>query len=211
MEWILIITIVTAIAFFILISQKANSKEYLKPRQEPEINLETKQENINWKTLYKKLSAIKVEPQNKKNNDSNKFYNYRKNEYFFTRAESAFYRNLVKATEETHIVLSKVRIADLIEPAYTPYTKIYGSAFNKISRKHVDFVLINKNNLIIQAAIELDDSSHQRTDRQKSDRVKNEAFKNAGLALFRINKGTDFNPEKLKEILGIDRQLSNIK
>ena len=158
------------------------------------------------KESRKKKAKTKPAPtKNTPSTKAEKEYEYKKKGYFFTKAESAFYRNLVKATEEHYIVLSKVRIADLIEPNYTPYTETYGKAFNKISRKHVDFVLIDKQKLMISAAIELDDSSHEKANRKKSDHIKNMAFKNAGLALFRIKKGTDFNSDKLKEVFGITK------
>jgi hypothetical protein len=58
--------------------------------------------------------------------------------------------------------------------------------FGRISQKHLDFVIIESQTGRIRLAIEIDDRSHQRADRQKSDQVKNEALAKAGIPLLRI-------------------------
>ncbi|MBX3114538.1 MAG: DUF2726 domain-containing protein [Fimbriimonadaceae bacterium] len=58
--------------------------------------------------------------------------------------------------------------------------------FGRISQKHLDFVIIESDTGRIRLAIEIDDRSHQRADRQKSDQVKNQALAEAGIPILRL-------------------------
>jgi len=78
----------------------------------------------------------------------------------------------------------KVRIADLLAPNEFS-SRRYRSAFYQVSNKHVDFVLLNKQFKAV-AAIELDDRSHARADRQLRDRIVEHALATAGLPLIRV-------------------------
>ncbi|MGG6238744.1 DUF2726 domain-containing protein [Nodosilinea sp. AN01ver1] len=110
---------------------------------------------------------------------------YSRQKYLFTRAELSFYRALQAAAAEQYHVLGKVRVADVLKPQ-TENRGDWQRAFNKISAKHFDFVLCDRDSLSILAAVELDDSSHQRSDRIKRDDFLNQAVKSAGLPLIRF-------------------------
>ncbi|WP_051044280.1 DUF2726 domain-containing protein [Clostridium sp. MSTE9] len=105
----------------------------------------------------------------KKTPDEEKLpYQYKKRTYFFTKNELNFYRELAKETASLNLVLfSKVRLADIIEPREKGST--WQSQFNRIRSKHVDFVLCDLPSIKPVLVIELDDSSHDRTDRQERD------------------------------------------
>lgn len=103
----------------------------------------------------------------------------------FTRAELSFYRALQTATVGQYQVLGKVRVADVLKPQ-TDNRSDWQRAFNKISAKHFDFVLCDSKSLKALAAVELDDSSHQRVDRVKRDDFLNQAMISAGLPLLRF-------------------------
>ena len=60
----------------------------------------------------------------------------------------------------------------------------HGEWNNRINRMSVDFLVCNKGMQIV-AAIELDDSTHARSDRQKADDKKNKVLKSAGVTLLR--------------------------
>ncbi|WP_411979503.1 DUF2726 domain-containing protein [Vibrio sp. 1249-1] len=59
------------------------------------------------------------------------------------------------------VVMSKVRIADVLYATKGLDRKDSARLFAKISSKHFDFVLCLRTDLSYVAAIELDDSSHQ--------------------------------------------------
>ncbi|PSR12532.1 hypothetical protein C8255_26500, partial [filamentous cyanobacterium CCP3] len=112
-------------------------------------------------------------------------YTYSRQNFLFTKAELSFYRALQEATTERYHVLGKVRVADVLKPQ-TENRGDWQRAFNKISAKHFDFVLCDRDSLKVLAAVELDDSSHQRSDRIKRDDFLNQAVKSAGLPLIRF-------------------------
>lgn len=75
------------------------------------------------------------------------------------------------------------------------------TGFNKVSRKHFDFVLLNPEDYQIVAAIELDDSSHSRTDRINRDIFVEDLCKKAGLTLFRFKAKYAYSPKEIEEII----------
>lgn len=98
-----------------------------------------------------------------------------------TAAEQHFYSTLTSIAPADNLIMSKVRIADILEP--NEKGKRYQIAFNKICAKHMDFVVVNKENMEVLICIELNDKSHKRKDRQKRDKMLAEAFKTAGIPL----------------------------
>lgn len=78
-----------------------------------------------------------------------------------TNNELNFYKQLRPVAEKLgYTVLTKVRIADFIEPCNFSDNREKQSHFNRIKSKHVDFALARKDNLQPILLIELDDSSH---------------------------------------------------
>ncbi|PSN76757.1 hypothetical protein C8B47_25650 [filamentous cyanobacterium CCP4] len=124
-------------------------------------------------------------------------YAYSRQKFLFTRAELSFYRALQAATTEHYQVLGKVRVADVLKPQ-TETRGDWQRAFNKISAKHFDFVLCNRDSLSVLAAVELDDSSHQRSDRIKRDDFLNQAVKSAGLPLIRFPVQSSYDRDAIQ-------------
>ena len=133
-------------------------------------------------------------------------YAYSRQKFLFTRAELSFYRALQEATTEHYEILGKVRVADVLKPQ-TENRGDWQRAFNKISAKHFDFVLCDRDSLNVLAAVELDDSSHQRSDRIKRDGFLNQAVQSAALPLIRFpvqaNYDRDAIQQHIAEILGL--------
>lgn len=109
---------------------------------------------------------------------------YIRRENLITKSELKFYRVLKSCVQDDWEIFAMVRIADLIRVAKD--TKNMRLWLNRILSKHVDFVLCDPATLMPLLAIELDDKSHERPDRQERDRFVNEAFRSAGLPLLRI-------------------------
>lgn len=81
----------------------------------------------------------------------------------------------------------KVRISDILTPDVNKWEKGSGWhwLFSQISQKHVDFVIVDKQFNMV-CAVELNDPSHQRPDRQKRDEFVVQAFANANVPLLMI-------------------------
>lgn len=117
---------------------------------------------------------------------------YRKREYLFTRTEAEFYRSLVSATTSRFTVVGKVRMGDVLEVrGRGDQVRTFQ---NKVRSKHFDFVLCEPGTMRIVAAIELDDSSHQRTDRVARDEFVDRACRSAGLTLVRFPAAALYDP-----------------
>lgn len=102
-----------------------------------------------------------------------------------TKAEQRFYHSLLLAAGSRYAILPKVRLWDFIwlvnEP---PDRKQY---LNRLSCRHVDFLLCEPGTLAPWLVIELDDRSHQRPEAQAADQFKNELFEAVGLPLWRVS------------------------
>lgn len=120
---------------------------------------------------------------------------YRKKYYLFSEAEKKFYDVLKVVLKENYLIFAKVRVADLI---YYPSRRgKWQSNFNRIKAKHVDFVICDKFKISPILVIELDDSSHNRYDRQKRDNFIDQAFNVAQLPILHIKNSYQYNPQEL--------------
>ncbi len=109
---------------------------------------------------------------------------YEKRETLLTPAEINFLRSLEMAVRSDWMIFPMVRLADVIR--VRSRTRKFQSWQNRIFGKHLDFVLCDVETLEVKLAIELDDSSHSRSERVKRDRFVNSALSSAGLPLLRV-------------------------
>jgi Protein of unknown function (DUF2726) len=127
--------------------------------------------------------------------ESNHFY--KRKLYFFTRSENEFFGLLQRTLEGRNVIIfPKVRVADVLESAGGDR-----AGFNRISQKHVDFLLVSLPNFQPVMAIELDGKSHGSEKQQKRDAVKDQAFNNAGLPLVRVPVSRDLSDVMLLSML----------
>lgn len=96
-------------------------------------------------------------------------------------------------------VFVKIRLADLFRVNPMENRSKWQSSFNRISSKHVDFVLCRSTDLKPLACIELDDKSHDRQKTISRDIQVNAVFANAGMPLIRIKAQRSYNPNELAE------------
>jgi hypothetical protein len=115
-----------------------------------------------------------------------------------TAAEQKFYEALDAAIDGRLLILSKVRIADLFQVTSASRSARH-RVFSSIACKHVDFVLAEAGNLRPLAAIELDDSSHQRADRRLRDELLDDLFQKAAFPLLRFRTAAAYNPRMIEE------------
>jgi hypothetical protein len=110
-------------------------------------------------------------------------YPYKKFGPLFTTAERSFLGVLDQAVGRDFRVFGKVRVADVLLPRNGLDKAERQHAFNRISRKHFDFVLCAPNDLTVQCAIELNDKSHQQKHRRERDEFLLRACRAAGVPL----------------------------
>lgn len=116
-------------------------------------------------------------------------------ENLMTPAELAFFGVLEPLVRPSFMISAKVRLADLFQVGQGVGQQ---SAFNKISRKHIDFVLTDPATSRILCGIELDDRSHKHPDRVERDKFVNEVFARNQLPLLRVPVAWAYYPLALR-------------
>ena len=119
---------------------------------------------------------LKIKPQKTVEGSE---HSYEKLGVLFTPAERSFFGVLNQAVNNDVLVFGKVRVADVITPRKGGVKGAWQRAFNKISAKHFDFVLCNKNDLSFVCGIELDDKSHNIAKQKSRDAFLESACKSA--------------------------------
>lgn len=121
-------------------------------------------------------------------------YPYRVRDDFLSAAERSFYQVLLTALGDRATVCPKIGLWDLFFVA-RPHENRGAKAH--IDRKHVDFLVCQPITMQPLLGIELDDSSHQRPDRQQRDADVEAVFETAGLPLVRIPVRRSYNTQDL--------------
>lgn len=111
---------------------------------------------------------------------------YSLNKSLFTPAERSFLGVIDQALGSRYRIMGKVRIADIVSVETQKDARHRQAAFNRISAKHLDFVLCDKEEFSIVAVIELDDRSHSQTQRRQRDEFVAGVCKAASLTLIRM-------------------------
>ena len=124
-------------------------------------------------------------------------YRYTRKNFFLTRAEREFYDVLVEAVGAEYRIFAQVHLPTLID--HTIRGQDWRAALAHINRKSVDFVLCDKAYLSPKLAIELDDKSHERPDRQERDREVERILHEAGVPLLRLENHGRINPSELAQ------------
>jgi hypothetical protein len=136
-----------------------------------------------------------------KNKPTSNTLQYEKQKVLFSPAERSFLGVLTLALEENALIFGKVRVADILKPIKGVSRKNWQSLFNKISSKHFDFVICDKNDLSVLCVIELDDKSHNSKSRIKRDEFLQSACESADLALIRVPAQSDYDLEDIRQTL----------
>jgi hypothetical protein len=124
-------------------------------------------------------------------------YPYQQQEQLFTPAEWRFYQVLRQAVPEGVTIFGKVRGADVLKPEKGLDRSTWQKSFNKIAMKHFDFVLAESDSGRMFCAIELNDRSHQRRDRQERDAFLVGACENAKFPLLMVPTAKEYDAAAL--------------
>lgn len=167
-----IVVILIAVIIIILIKNKKDKQKF--------------QSNINVPTIEVQQPTAEETPEEK--------IPYRR-KYLLTKNELYFYKQLKPiATEYGYTIISKIRLADLIEVNNEINDNEKLKYFNKIASKHIDFALCNPDNLYIEYLIELDDNSHNGQKRKERDIFIEKVIEKSGYKLIRT-----LSAEQLKD------------
>lgn len=126
---------------------------------------------------------------------------YFKNSALLTPAEISFRHTLKIAVGDSYQINSKVRLADLISVHKGLAKSEWSSSFNQIKAKHIDFVLVDDETTEILCAIELDDSSHNKQNREDRDNFLDAALKNANLPLLRFRTNHAYKSKEISDAI----------
>jgi hypothetical protein len=127
---------------------------------------------------------------------SRNVYNLRQS--LFSPAERSFFGLLDMLAMPDVVVICKVRLIDIFEVIGGLDHGVRKAAENKISQKHVDFLMIQKSDGKPILGIELDDSSHLRENRVDRDRFVNEVFESVRLPLLRVPVRASYAPAEIR-------------
>ncbi|MDR3578658.1 MAG: DUF2726 domain-containing protein [Oryzomonas sp.] len=127
---------------------------------------------------------------------------YKSREILFTPAELNFLNTLEQSLNKNYRIYGKVRLCDIIETKNNLDNKAFQRAFNRISSKHVDFVICNARSLAIEMVIELDDSTHKQSERRARDEFLDTALGAAHVTIARFPVKRAYTLRELQAKLG---------
>jgi hypothetical protein len=128
---------------------------------------------------------------------------YTQRDVLFTPAERSFYGVLEQAISNEYKIFGKVRVADILEPNSSLNKSEWQTAFNKISSKHFDYVLCQKDTLQVVCVVELDDKSHGSKKAKARDALLDGACIGSGLKLIRFKAQKTYQSDSVKvKIIG---------
>jgi hypothetical protein len=123
---------------------------------------------------------------------------YRVRDDFLSPAEFSFYKVLFGLIGTRLTIQSKVRLADIFFVA-RPNENV--GSFNRIAQRHLDFLVCDSVTMKPLLGIELDDSSHLRTDRQERDEFVEKVFQAAQLPLLRVPVQREYNSREIAALI----------
>ena len=126
---------------------------------------------------------------------------YQKIRALFTPAERSFLGVLHQAVGDNAAIFGKVRVADVVEPETGLNRSDRQSAFNRISGKHFDFLLCDKEDLSVICAVELDDRSHQSKSRHQRDEFLQGVCEAAGVPLVQVPAMSGYVIDVVKRLI----------
>lgn len=130
-------------------------------------------------------------------------YKYSAKKYIMTSAEAECFERLERICGGKYYIFPQIQLSSLLNH------KIKGqnwrAALSRIQRKTVDFVLAEKTTMQTAYAIELDDRTHDRTDRVNRDSFVNQALNGSGIPLVRLRNINRMTDSDIIEVIKLSR------
>ena len=105
---------------------------------------------------------------------------YKKTDSIMTPAEQKYFRQLKQEYGQTHFIFPQVKLDKIVN---TTDKKKFYTYWNKINKKSIDFVLVDKQTLNTVQLIELNDYTHNSQKRRIRDDFLKQVCKKAGIPL----------------------------
>lgn len=122
-------------------------------------------------------------------------YPFQPRDFLLSAAELRFFHALEKAVPAPLMIAPKVRLGDVIGCSDADWARGHGP---KISARHLDFVIMDRETGRIAMAVELDDSSHLRPERRQRDIFVNRALEAARVPLLRVQAAPSYSIRDLR-------------
>ena len=126
-------------------------------------------------------------------------YRYYAKPYIMTARENECFKTLNEIFGAKWFVIPQVHLSALLN--HKVKGQNWNAAFRHINGKSVDFVLVGKESYKIICAIELDDSTHNRTDRKERDNEIERIFSEAKIPLARIGKFENMTKQEIINVI----------
>jgi hypothetical protein len=121
--------------------------------------------------------------------------------YLMTKAERSFFGVLEQVTDSSkYYLFPQMLLSNIVD--VEKGTESSRGFRNKIDHKTIDFALFEKSTISPVLAIELDDSSHDREDRQERDAFVDRVLAKAGLPLLHVRAQAAYDPKRLAASIG---------
>ncbi|MDR0352963.1 MAG: DUF2726 domain-containing protein [Opitutaceae bacterium] len=120
---------------------------------------------------------------------------------FIPPPQRPFFAALREAVEGRLLVCPKPCVADMIAPCSSLAPVLQEAALERISRRHLDFLLVTQEDCAPVAVLEVEEGKQWHATRMEHDAMVYEALRGAGLAVFRIRAGTPPDSAALRELL----------
>lgn len=194
--------------------QEPKKQTYQQPHQENNNKQLIENDDDNWEEFYRTTiepyykKPYKATQQNQQVLQKGEKLPYRLKPSVMTNHEKIMYNLLSKYCQTNKLVLlSKVRIADFIEPVHQSYTREFYQWFNKINCKHIDFLICDPNTIKPIVAIELDDYTHKYNSRKDRDIFIDNVYSSVSLPIIHFWNVDELSIKvQLNNILGIHNE-----
>jgi very-short-patch-repair endonuclease len=113
-------------------------------------------------------------------------YKYQAKQYFMTKSENDFFHMLNNVAGDRYFIFPQVHLSAILDEK-VKNGQNWKAAFKHINGKSVDYVLCDKICLKPTYAVELDDYTHNYSNRQERDAEVERMFQSAGIPLVRFN------------------------
>ena len=110
-----------------------------------------------------------------------------------TESELNFFRQLEQKYNSQYYIIPQVLLSSIIDVDLPKRFFAYRGYRSKIDKKTIDFVLFDKQNYNPVLAIELDDSTHSKSEAERNDNFKNGVFNKVGIKLTRVSVSKNYN------------------
>ncbi|MSQ77219.1 MAG: DUF2726 domain-containing protein [Nitrospiraceae bacterium] len=119
-----------------------------------------------------------------------------------TKDEAAFYNLLRLTVQDQYLVFAQVPVWCLVD-VQSKDPKARASILNRVALRRVDFVLVHPGTLATFKIIELDDPAIPPAQKEGRNKLIDGVFKEAGIALVRLQNPGSFTSPTLAAALGL--------